>query len=163
MSVISQVWRLLTCETAPGGKTHRCRDETSQVELGSPVLGDQVGVGGMFGDPAPHVRTVGQDGQVAFPGRVEAGLDEPAGQAVAAEPGVGLGVQERDHTVAQVVLDGSGELAVGPDLVLRLFWMVGDRHVHAPRITGIKLRLPWRRPGPRGPAAARPGPTPGPG
>src|SRR5579863_754630 len=90
----------------------------------------------MFGDPAPHVRAVGQDGQVTFPGLVEAGLDEAPGEAVAAEAGVGLGVQERDHAVAQVVRDGSGELATGPDLVSRLLWMVGDRHVHTPRVTG---------------------------
>src|SRR5580704_7534046 len=129
---------MLTRETAPGGETHRRRGEVrprrrSQAQTQALVGGDQVGVGGMFGDPAPHERAVRQDGQVAFPGRVEAGLDEAPGDAVATERRVGLGVQERDHAVVQVVLDEPGELAVRPDLELPLLWVVGDLQIHAPK------------------------------
>src|SRR5277367_5816569 len=142
MSVLSRYGTgrspMLIRETAPGGKTHRRRGEPrprrrSKAENPPLIVGDEVGVVRMFGDPAPHERAVGQDSQVAFPGRLQAGLDEGLGDAVAAEPRVGLGVQERDRPVAQAVLEEAGELDVRPDLELRLFWVVGDLQVHAPK------------------------------
>ena len=41
--------------------------------------------------------------------------------------------RRRSRAVVQVVLDEPGELAVRPDLELRLFWVVGDLQVHAPK------------------------------
>ena len=129
---------MLIRETAPGGKTHRRRGELrprrrSQAENPPLIVGDEVGVAGMFGDPAPHERAIGQDGQVAFPGRIEAGLGEAPGDAVVAEPRIGLGVQQRDYAVVQVILNEPDELAVRPDLELPLLWVVGDLQVHAPK------------------------------
>jgi hypothetical protein len=84
----------------------------------------------VVGDPAPHERAVGQHGQVALAGGVEAGPDEPPGDAVAAKAAVGLGVQERDHAVAQVVIDEPGDLAVGEDLEPRPVRVVDDLQLH---------------------------------
>src|SRR5205823_4332041 len=76
-------------------------------------------------------------------GLVQALPHEAAAQAVAAEPVVGLGVGERDLAVAQVVLDETGQLAVGDDLEPGLVRVVGDLDVHG--ASGIRLS-----PGPGG-------------
>jgi hypothetical protein len=91
---------------------------------------DQAGVLGVVGDPAPHERAVGQHGQVPLAGGVEAPLDEPAGVAVAFKARVGLGVQQRNLAVVQVVSEESDELAVGADLEPRLVRVVGDLQLH---------------------------------
>jgi hypothetical protein len=94
------------------------------------VFRDQVGVLGVIGDPAAHERAVGQHGQAALPGGVEAELDDPAGKAAVAEVGEGLGVQQRELAVVQPVVDEPGELAVGADLEPLLLRMVGDLQLH---------------------------------
>src|SRR5271165_5615578 len=137
MSLLSQVRHrssMFTNETAGGGETHRCRDETSQVKLRPPSLRDEDRILGVLGDPAPYVRAVGQDAQVACPGRLQTGLDEAPRDTMAAEPRIGLGMHKRDDTVAQVVLDETGDLAVRPDLVPLLLRIVGDLQLHTARI-----------------------------
>src|SRR5271170_7128686 len=62
------------------------------------------------------------------------------GDAMVAEPRIGLGMQERDHAVAQAVLDEPGELTVRPDLELRPLRVVGDLQIHAPK--DIELAKP---------------------
>ena len=52
------------------------------------------------------------------------------GDALAAEPAIGLGVRERDDAVPQLLLDEPGELAVRPDLEPLLVRIVGDLQTH---------------------------------
>jgi len=77
-------------------------DPPSQAELLPPVGRDQVGVRAVPDDPVPYERAVGQNRQLPLPGRVQAGLHQAAGQALAAEAVVNLGMGERDLGVAQI-------------------------------------------------------------
>ena len=94
------------------------------------VFRDQLGVLGVIGDPAAHERAVGQHGQLALAGGVEAELDELPGEAAVAETAEGLCVQQRELAVVQPVIDEPGELAVGVDLEPLLLRIVGDLQLH---------------------------------
>src|ERR1700761_2310562 len=115
-----------------------------QAELGAAGGRDQVGVLGVAGDEGAGERADRDHGLALLAGLAEHGGDQVAAEAPAAEPRVGLGVDEGELVAGAAVIDEAAQFPVGLDFIAGPLGMIFDLLSHDSRSRQLTRPSPPR-------------------